>query len=350
METLRPRICFVIMPFSQTASCTEDEWTKVFETIFKPAIENAGLGYECRRSVATRGNIVGGILRDLNDAHVILADLTDRNANVFYELGVRHALTNRTIIVAQRREHIPFDLQSYASHVYNWKSEAGKHDFASTIKRVLEEIDVNPERPDNPVSDFLQGIERPIFFPEISPETSVEIVQPVQQKPKSLRAEGRLVLSKLEDLVTKLNQQAVPGSVPTNDIPKVASEFTSAGEPLLPDVEVLALTAVQNADKEAIDQAIALAGDLMTLSGKPRDGRNVRFATGLPTLFAWRMLILMGSKAIEAKNYGVVESIIKQPIEVEQLGRFSSRALLYRSDLFYAEAFLGYPGTKLIEL
>jgi len=52
------RICFIIMPFSDAPSCTEDEWTKIFETLIKPAVEDdPGLGYECRRSAATRGNI-----------------------------------------------------------------------------------------------------------------------------------------------------------------------------------------------------------------------------------------------------------------------------------------------------
>ena len=79
------------MPFSTTESCSEDEWTLLFEALFKPAIEGANLDYECRRSVATRGNIVASILQELKESYVVLADLTDHNANVFYELGVRHS-------------------------------------------------------------------------------------------------------------------------------------------------------------------------------------------------------------------------------------------------------------------
>src|SRR4051794_21138721 len=111
------RTCFVIMPFSTTPSCTEDQWTDIFQTLFKPAVEGAELGYECRRSTATRGNIVGTIIQELNDSYVVIADLTDRNPNVFYELGVRHALKDRTIILSQDRDHIPFDLLGYANHV-----------------------------------------------------------------------------------------------------------------------------------------------------------------------------------------------------------------------------------------
>ena len=38
-----PRTCLVIMPFSTTTSCEEDEWTLIFESIFNPAIEDSGL-------------------------------------------------------------------------------------------------------------------------------------------------------------------------------------------------------------------------------------------------------------------------------------------------------------------
>ena len=94
-----PRTCFVIMPFSATDSCTEEQWTEIFEEVFKPCIEGAGLDYECKRSQATRGNLIAAIVRDLNDSYVVIADLTDRNSNVFYELGVRHSLKNRTIML-----------------------------------------------------------------------------------------------------------------------------------------------------------------------------------------------------------------------------------------------------------
>lgn len=150
------RICFVIMPFSETTSCSQEEWTEIFENIIRPAVEEAGLGYKCRRSTATRGNIVASIIRDLNDAHVVIADLTDRNANVFYELGVRHSLKNRTILLAQRMADIPSDLQTYASHVYSWTTQSGKDELTCKLGELLKDIDANPEKADNPVSDFLE--------------------------------------------------------------------------------------------------------------------------------------------------------------------------------------------------
>ncbi len=147
--------CFVIMPFSTTKSCNKDKWTEIFEYIIKRAVEESGLGYECERSVAERANIIKGILEALNKANVVIADLTDNNPNVFYELGVRHTLTNRTILIAQGEEHIPFDLRPYPVAFYS-ESPAKIEEFKSDIKKKLEDIETNPERTDNPVADFLK--------------------------------------------------------------------------------------------------------------------------------------------------------------------------------------------------
>ena len=147
--------CFVIMPFSRTQSCTKQGWAGIFKGIIKPAVEESGLGYECERSVAERQNIVKGILEALNKANVVIADLTDNNPNVFYELGVRHTLTNRTILIAQGEEHIPFDLRPYPVTFYN-KSLTNIEEFKNDIRKKLEDIETNPERLDNPVADFLK--------------------------------------------------------------------------------------------------------------------------------------------------------------------------------------------------
>jgi hypothetical protein len=145
--------CFVIMPFSRTQSCTKQKWTEIFERIIKPAVEESRLGYECERFVAKRGNIIKGILEGLSRANVVIADLTDNNPNVFYELGVRHTWANRTILIAQGAKHIPFDLRPYAAIFYR-RNLTKVAKFKKDMKKILQDIERDPERPDNPVADF----------------------------------------------------------------------------------------------------------------------------------------------------------------------------------------------------
>ncbi len=363
-----PRTCFVIMPFSKTTSCSEEEWTVLFEKVLKPSIEGAGLDYVCRRSVATRGNIVGAILRDINDSHVILADLTDRNANVFYELGVRHALKDRSILIAQKGEDIPFDLQAYAYHVYDWKTPEGIRALADKMKQLLTEIDNNSERPDNPVSDFLRVHYRievePV--PEIIAPTEVAVAQPLvgiaaegidmQRFVKGLVERGRpqeaktiMRLTKAElipsitQIVKSLNEREDPAQVTKDKILESAKEYISQVEPIIKNIEYFGLACIQEGWKPGVEITLKLSGNLISVSERPRGGRVIRYAQGAPSLMAWRMLCLCGVKALDDDELDLVSYILRESIEVEKAsGRFSNRPLIERRDLFYPEAFLGY--------
>jgi len=77
-----PRTCFGITPFSTTKSCAEEQLTEIFANVFKPSIEEAGFDYPCGKSNATKGNIIGAIIRDLDESHIIFKDITDQNPNV----------------------------------------------------------------------------------------------------------------------------------------------------------------------------------------------------------------------------------------------------------------------------
>lgn len=371
-----PRTCFVIMPFSATTSCTEEEWTLIFEALFEPAIEGAGLDYECRRSVATRGNIVASILQELKESYVVLADLTDHNANVFYELGVRHSLKDRTILVAQKEEDIPFDLRAYAYHIYDWLTEDGKEAFANRISELLSEIDSNPERPDNPVSDFLGSsvAPSPVQTPiTVQPEEiayaqslagssaegldSVDFAQRLARRdaPQSANTVLRLtraeLLPAIRQTVSELNQREVPSQIQQNQILGLAREFISVVEPIVQKMEGFVLASVEEQWAPGLHLGLRLSGDLISLSERPHSGRSIKLAQGAPALLAWRLLLFSGAKALSEESFTLLGMILKEPIEVENSnGRFSNQPLVKRRDLFWPEALLGnaYYGAKYI--
>jgi hypothetical protein len=363
-----PRDCFVIMPFSNTASCTEDEWTEIFEKFLKPAVEGAGLDYVCRRSVATRGNIVGAILQDLNNSHVVLADLTDRNANVFYELGVRHATKDRTLLIAQKREDIPFDLQAYAYHVYGWRTEDERKALGDRLRHLLQEIDSNPNRPDNPVSDFLRvrrPVEAQLADTRVAP-SDVAVAQPLaglasegidplklvgnlaaRNRPQDAKTIFTLTKAELLPLMEKtlkdLNGKGAGGSVTREKLYDKAMEYISVVEPIVGPIEQFGLASTRERWMPGLDTLLRLAGNLITLSERPRPGQTLRFAQGAPSLMSWRMVSMSGAKALEDEAFEELAFILREPIEVEETsGKFSNRPFVERRDLFYPEAFLGY--------
>ena len=83
-----------------------------YEKIFKPAIEKAGLGaVRADAEIFGTGKIIDQVWRGINAAKVLVAELTTRNPNVFYELGIAHALRKPVVLVSSNEPDVPFDLQ-----------------------------------------------------------------------------------------------------------------------------------------------------------------------------------------------------------------------------------------------
>lgn len=75
--------CFVVMPFSKTTSKhVESYWALQFADFLKPPIEENS-AIEARRSQQLRGDILRGFIEALIRSAVVVADLTDRNPNVY---------------------------------------------------------------------------------------------------------------------------------------------------------------------------------------------------------------------------------------------------------------------------
>lgn len=158
-EKTEKKNCFVIMPFSSTKTCSEDEWTEIFEKVIRPAVEKSGYNYECERANIHFGSIIWEILDKLNRSELIIADITDRNPNVLYELGVRHALGGPAIAIAQKKDDIPFDLLPYPYKIYGWKIDKEKKEFKKEIKKAIAELEQNPKKAVSPVRKYLDLIE-----------------------------------------------------------------------------------------------------------------------------------------------------------------------------------------------
>jgi hypothetical protein len=159
---MRPK-CFVAMPMSDFAGLKKGQWKWIYRRLFVPAIRSAG--FDAIQSTPTRGSLVAGIIDDLWSADAVLADLTGQNANVFYELGVRHALRGKTISIAQSGKHIPFDLHDTARYIYNPNSKRGRAALIKQIRKLLKDILQNPDRRDNPVETFLHDSKWRTYYP-----------------------------------------------------------------------------------------------------------------------------------------------------------------------------------------
>lgn len=117
---------FMIMPF-------QDEFLNLYEMIK----EKLGSQFEFSHAadLDNQQNILQDIVQGIANADVIIADLTGLNPNVFYELGLCHALNKKIILITHEISELPFDIKSYRVNEYStnfWK-----------INEIIDKIEKN---------------------------------------------------------------------------------------------------------------------------------------------------------------------------------------------------------------
>jgi hypothetical protein len=128
------RDCFVIMPFHEKPDPARKDtvdFDRVYKGIIKPAIESLrksrGLNIECLRcdEVERAGLIHERMVAHIADADVAVVDITTANPNVYYELGVRHALRDRvTVLVRRKGTNNPFNIGGMTTIEYDLDEES----------------------------------------------------------------------------------------------------------------------------------------------------------------------------------------------------------------------------------
>ncbi|WP_197080970.1 hypothetical protein [Gordoniibacillus kamchatkensis] len=133
---INPRKVFMLMPFSDTSL------NEFYEDHIKTCIE--ALDMHCLRAddIFNNKSIMQDIWRNINEARIIVADLTHRNPNVFYELGIAHTLGKEVILISQDEGDIPFDIRHIRTIFYvntTRGAQLFEEKLSATIKGILEE-------------------------------------------------------------------------------------------------------------------------------------------------------------------------------------------------------------------
>lgn len=153
----KPKTCFVIMPIADHPDYENGHFDRVYEYLIKPACEKAG--YEPRRADDNKASnmIMFDILKKIMECDMAICDLSSKNANVFYELGLRQAFNKKTILITDGRENAPFDIAAFRYVRY---SPSLRVDSVITdtkaISEMLEETENAPEDDVNSIVKLLQ--------------------------------------------------------------------------------------------------------------------------------------------------------------------------------------------------
>lgn len=127
-----PKLCFVLMPFTEKFS--PYIWKLLQEIICASGLKPV------RADDLFGSNVMEDIWISINQARLLIVEMSNKNPNVFYELGIAHTLGKDVILIAQSTEHIPFDLNPYRVLIYSDDLpgyEKLKSDLPKFINQVL---------------------------------------------------------------------------------------------------------------------------------------------------------------------------------------------------------------------
>ncbi len=146
------KVCGIVMPISAHDTCSEHHWADV-KSIISEAIESAGFKPNLVSDAAETGVIQKRIVQNLYDNPVVVCDVSGKNPNVMFELGMRLAFDKPTIIIKDDKTSYSFDTQVIEHLGYPRDLRFGsivdfKKKLAEKIKAIAK---VSSEDPDHSV-------------------------------------------------------------------------------------------------------------------------------------------------------------------------------------------------------
>ncbi len=126
-------LCFVLMPFLKSME-------PIYTDHIKPLVEVEGISCQRADDIVGTNIITYDIWEKINRARFIVADLTGKNPNVFYEVGLAHAIGKEVILVTQSMDDVPFDLKALRCIVYSFTPRGMKeleNILAQTIRKIM---------------------------------------------------------------------------------------------------------------------------------------------------------------------------------------------------------------------
>ncbi len=128
---------FVAMPYGMKEGI---DFNKVYTECLKPSLESAGFEVFRADEELRAGSIHKDMFQELLLADLVVVDLSIDNPNVWYELGVRHALRARGVLQIQcQRDYLPFDAYGQRTLRYHVKNGVPDPDHLDTDKEALKD-------------------------------------------------------------------------------------------------------------------------------------------------------------------------------------------------------------------
>ena len=142
--------CFIITPIGEPESEIRKKADGVIGAVVKPIVEQFGYDLVCPHEMAKNGSITQQVIEELLNDELVIANLTGLNANVMYELAIRHATKKPVITISEKSTKLPFDIATERTLFYE--------DNMFQVNLLRQDLEKMIKEPSN-----LKEIDNPIF-------------------------------------------------------------------------------------------------------------------------------------------------------------------------------------------
>ncbi|MFD3001421.1 hypothetical protein ACFS7Z_13700 [Pontibacter toksunensis] len=221
-EQPKGKTCFVIMPISDAEGYEPGHFKRVYEYIIKPACTKAGFTPVRADDIKKTNVIVIDILQRLLNSDMAICDLSSRNPNVLYELGVRQAFDMPVSFIKDEVTERIFDIQGFRDIPYNSSLRIDE------VNKAVEDISENLKETFKSKGDDINSVIELLGITKAKLPDKVEISAETDLILKSINA----LSSRLSSLETKNVSFAAPKVVTNaaNDISITFNAVDSVGQ------------------------------------------------------------------------------------------------------------------------
>lgn len=227
-ENQADRACFVVSPIGEADSETRKRSDAVLFHIITPAAREAGLVAVRADQLAAPGLITNQVITHILGDKMVIADLTDHNANVFYELALRHAFRKPVVLLILKDQKLPFDVHGIRTIHYDLSLD-GVAEAREEVKKQIVTAMADEYEVESPVTLAAQ-------LEEISRSTKSESQVLFKTISDQLETTGKTVME-LKDSLEKY----VPRSLDMKEIipPQIRDQISDTLRRYAEEIELL---------------------------------------------------------------------------------------------------------------
>ena len=154
-EKIEKKIAFVISPIGDEKTATRKRSDQILKYIIEPIASELGFTPIRADKITKPGIITTQIIEHILNDPLIIADLTDHNPNVMYELALRHAIKKPTVQLIAENQLLPFDVSGNRTIKLDHTDLDSVNKAKEELKKQIQEVMKDPNLVDSPISQAI---------------------------------------------------------------------------------------------------------------------------------------------------------------------------------------------------